>query len=330
MRHEDSKTVRRRCAGFTLIELLVAITIISLLIALLLPAVQQARESARRAACKNNLKQIGLALHNYENSFQRFPIGGRAQHVFGPSWWVGILPHLEQGPLFSQFDMNAPNNGYPTLTAANGKLVDGVKIGTMLCPSSPLPTTILVGNYNLTRPSYVGIAGATNDGGFDEPRVSACCLPVSTGQISAGGFLIPNACLHLNSLSDGTSNTLAVSEASNYAIDATGNKKDIDGGFPVGWITGTSASGIPPNYNPGFGPACWNITTIRYAPNSRDYNRPGIRDNHGPNNPLMSAHSGGVHCLMADGSVRFVGENIDLLNLKRLARRDDGLTVGDF
>jgi prepilin-type processing-associated H-X9-DG protein len=131
-------------------------------------------------------------------------------------------------------------------------------------------------------------------------------------------------------MSDGLSNTIAVGEASNYAIDSAGNRKDIDGSFPVGWITGTTASGTPPNYNPGFSPTCWNITTIRYAPNSRDYNRPGIRDNHGPNNPLMSAHSGGVHCLLADGSVRFVNETIDVMNLKRLARRDDGRNVDEF
>src|SRR5438105_3349912 len=96
MRHNRGVRESARRSGFTMIELLVSITIISILMALLLPAVQSARESARRVSCKNNLKQIGLALHSYEETYSRFPIGCRAQNSFGPSWWVGILPELGQ------------------------------------------------------------------------------------------------------------------------------------------------------------------------------------------------------------------------------------------
>lgn len=332
MRHVRGNSIGRRCAGFTLIELLVSIAIIGILIALLLPAVQQAREAARRTVCKNNLKQIGLALHNYESNFGRFPIGSRSQNAFGPSWWVGILPQLEQASLFGLFDMTSNNNGYPLLNPTNGKLVSGVVINTMLCPSSPLPTTVLVGTYSITRPSYVGVSGATNDGGFSEPRVSSCCIPTANGQISAGGFLIPNASLKHNDLSrDGLTHILAVSETSNFAVDSAGALKNVDAGYPVGWITGTAAAGTPPTYNNlPFNPPSWNLTTIRYRPNSREYDRPGIRDNHGPNNPLLSAHSGGVNGLLADGSVRFIGDSIDLQILKGLATRDDGGTVDDF
>jgi prepilin-type N-terminal cleavage/methylation domain-containing protein len=322
-------SIGRRGRGFTLIELLVVIAVISTLISLLLPAVQQAREAARRAVCKNNLKQIGLALQNYESSFGTFPIGSRQQRAFGISWWVGVLPYLDHGPLYNRFDMTSSNNGFPPLNATNGELADGVVVGVMLCPSSPIPRMQQINAYSHTRPSYVGIAGATNEDGFPEGRVSKCCLPAD-GQIAAGGLLIPNAVVRQPQLTDGASQVMAVSEASDFAIDSTGALASVDSSFPNSWMTGTTATGTPPNYNPGFSPPSYSLTTIRYAPNSRNYNRAGIRVDHGPNNPLLSAHSGGVHCVLADGSVRFLAENINMQTLKRLATRDDGQVIGEY
>ncbi len=186
-----------------------------------------------------------------------------------------------------------------------------------------------IGPYTHTRPSYVGIAGATNEDGFPETRVSKCCLPAD-GQIAAGGVLIPNAAVRQSALVDGASQVIAVAEAANFAVDSAGTSRSIDGAFPDSWMTGTIATGTPPNYNPLFSPPSYNLTTIRYAPNSRSYSRAGIRDDHGPNNPLLSAHAGGVHCVLCDGSVRFLSESINLQTLKRLATRDDGQVVGDF
>ena len=317
--------------GFTLIELLVSTAIITILVALLLPAVQQVREAARRTSCKNNLKQIGLALLNYEEQFLSFPFGARSQNSFGPSWWVGILPNLDQAPIYNQFDMRSPNNGYPLLNSNNGKLVDGAIIGSMFCPSSPLPQMVPVGAYSIGRPSYVGIAGATNEGGFSEPepRSSPCCVS-NDGFISGSGVLIPNAVVPGNMMPDGRTYILAVGETSNFVFDSKGIRRNLDGGYSVGWVTGTTATGTPPTYNALFSPTCWNLTTIRYTINSRAYDRPGIRENHGPNNPLLSAHPGGVHGLLADGSVRFLSDGFELQNLKRLATRDDGEFVADF
>lgn len=321
--------------AFTLIELLVAISIIALLIALLLPAIMQAREAARRTQCRNNLKQIGLALHNYHAAHKSFPIGARSQSGFGPSWFVGILPFIDQANLYQQFDHGSIQNGFPIFPwAINGPLLDGVIIQVLRCPSSPLGETHPMGFNRHMQPSYVGISGASNEDGFSAKRVSFCCAPISPpdGILSADGILVPNSNIKERDIKDGTSNTIVVGEASNFVLDNNGNKQHVGGAFPYSWITGTSGEGTPPNYEPNnlsFPAASYNITTIRYSPNS-SYDQPGVRNNHGPNNPLASAHEGGVMILLADGSSRFISENISLITLKQLAVRDDGQSIGEF
>jgi prepilin-type N-terminal cleavage/methylation domain-containing protein len=327
--------IDRSRRAFTLIELLVVIAIIALLIALLLPAVMQAREAARRTQCRNNLKQIGLALHNYHATFQSFPIGARSQNGFGPSFWVGLLPNLDQANLYQQLDHNSAHNGFPIFPwAINGPLLNGVLIQAMRCPSSPLTETHPLGVNRHMQPSYVGISGASNEDGFPAKRISFCCTPISPpdGILSADGILIANSHVHERDITDGTSNTMLVSEASNFVIDNTGNQQNVAGAFPMSWITGTLAVGTPPNYEPGnlsYPPPVYNITTIRHPPNS-SYDQLGVRNNHGPNNPLASAHEGGVMILLADGSGRFISENINLTTLKQLAVRDDGQSIGEF
>jgi prepilin-type N-terminal cleavage/methylation domain-containing protein len=173
-----------RQRGFTLVELLVVIAIIGVLVALLLPAVQAAREAARRMQCSNHLKQIGLGLQNYHDVFQSLPFGARARYVqttknapanqaYGPSWYVGILPFCEQKPLSDLIEaaqLASPLNALTDLTRVTARVpfnVNNQKIAWMLCPSSPLPQTELLlnqRNSNITSvvPSYVGISGATN------------------------------------------------------------------------------------------------------------------------------------------------------------------------
>jgi prepilin-type N-terminal cleavage/methylation domain-containing protein len=319
----------RRCA-FTLVEVLVVIAITTVVIALLLPAIQLAREAARRSTCQNNLKQIGIALVQYEHSSRAFPIGARSQGGFGPSWWVRVLPYCEEKDLYDRFDKKSANNGSVVLNTNNGKLGDGVTISWMLCPSSPLPPLLKVGSYNHTMPHYVGIAGATNEDGFPETRVNTCCISGATnGLLSAGGMLIPNAAVSLRQVLDGTSKTMIVGEASDFAIDSTGHTRRLDGGNPNGWITGTVSNGTPPNYAATPLP-CWNITTIRYSPGTRTFSLPGVSEKNGPNNPLVSAHAGGVQGLMLDGSVTFVAEDIDMRILKCLATRDDGQIIEQY
>ena len=125
---------RPKKSAFTLIELLVVIAIIAILIALLLPAVQQAREAARRSQCKNNLKQFGLALHNYHDTFSMFPIGGTGDRDYRPrvSWQVRVLPFLDQAPLYNQIDMAGTTAIAVDQTLADGRTVKSIPLASMV------------------------------------------------------------------------------------------------------------------------------------------------------------------------------------------------------
>jgi prepilin-type N-terminal cleavage/methylation domain-containing protein len=335
-RQQARTTLRVRRAyrpqdGFTLVELLVALVIVATLIALLLPAVQAAREAARQTSCGNNLRQIGVALLNYETVNRRFPVGSQSQTTpgstvisYGVSWWVRILPELDQPTLAAQFDTRGWAAGMPFEHLANGALVDGVELSVMKCPSSPVPSLLLVGNFQVMMPSYVGVAGATGDSWFTEDRVATCCIPRHEGQISAGGMLVPNRSIAAAEAKDGLSNSMLVGEASDYAWSSLYSDHRIDGGFPYGWMLGTKSRGTPADYDITPRLPSWNITTIRYALNDRNFAQPGIAYSHGPNNPLASPHPGTVGLVYADGSVHFLQENADLLTIKSLGTRDDG------
>lgn len=336
----DCVTSRRRQRGFTLIELLVVIAIIAIIAAILLPAVMYAREISYQAKCRNNLKQIALALHNYEATHLTFPIGARLQSVgIGPSWFVGILPHIDQQTLYDKFDHEGKNNGYPgiplspPLASRNGVQLNGVRVPTFWCSSSSLPEfstpNPLGRTYQMT--SYVGISGAGNLGDALATRITACCTVNSkNGQLSADGVLVPGAAIRMSEVQkDGSSHVLVVGESSAYLPSAAGKRSD--GGWSLGWAAGTSGGGTPPLYGgPGnTAPNVNNLTTILHPPNS-SFNQAGVGENVGPNNPLSSPHSGGCFAALVDGSVHFLSSSIDLTVLRRAAVRDDGIIIPDF
>jgi prepilin-type N-terminal cleavage/methylation domain-containing protein/prepilin-type processing-associated H-X9-DG protein len=321
--------------GFTLSEVLVVAAIIGLLVALLLPAIQASRESSRRCACANNVKQVGLALLSHESAHGTLPIGARSNApadsatTMGTAWWADVLPFLEGSSVYDRLELNTPNSGFLPLHPHNTAVVHNFLLQSAFCPSSLIPPLKAVAGAQVTMPSYVGISGSTSHEGFAEVRVNVCCAPQMTGEISAGGVLIPNQTVRIRQVTDGLSKTMVVGECSDFAFNTQGVAYRIDGGHTGGWLIGTRASGTPPNYTTsssstsGPNSPSWNIVTIRYPINTREYERPGINDSHGANNPLVSAHPGGVNVALLDGSQRFLSDDADLSMLKSLATRDD-------
>ena len=336
--------MRRR--GFTLIELLVVIAIIAVLIALLLPAVQQAREAARRSQCKNNLKQVGLALNTYLDSTKGlYPPGNVAsiQGGWGPSFWIFLLPYVDQAAVFKKMTFNGTHPGWAWSGSAegtqNGTALAAASFNFVICPSSPMEAKRNAGSYVIPNAQYFGIMGATDGNGFTNQagRTANCCGccggQQGTGIITAGGMFGPLDARGINKMSDGTSNTMVIGESSDFIYNASGLKGvQVNGthGILMGSPNLTRIEAAPG----GMFDRQFNLLTIRYSPNAKaiDNNAawPGIGDNFGINLPLNSAHVGGIHVLMGDGTVRLINNTIDMLTYRRLATRDDGAAIGQF
>ena len=296
--------------GFTLIELLVVISIIALLIALLLPAVQAARESARRIQCVNNLKQLGLALHNYEASYQTLPPGyvsafDSTGTDLGPGWgWTSMmLPQLDQVVLFSMINFSLAIESPANLT------VGVVQVRSLLCPSDPLATTWPAVNRNplsgaataticLVAPSnYVGVSGYSEPGPDGE------------------GVMFRDSKIAFRDITDGLSQTIAVGERafllgpSTWAGAVTGALLYDDDGDSIGSTDVETAPGMILGHSgEGAGPGA----------------------NRSEPNQFYSLHATrGVNFLFADGHVSYLKSTMNYQTYVALSTRAGGEVISD-
>ncbi len=330
---------QRGKSGFTLIELLVVIAIIAILVALLLPAVQQAREAARRTSCKSNLKQLGLALQNYHDVHTVFPIGeGYAGTTaqFAAScntspkrapWTVLILPYLEQGALYESFDFSLLFRGIYSETPTSGPnfVASNQIVPVYHCPSFPAPDGL--------HTNYFGVMG----GGANAANwVHAGGMPGRA--LWNNGTLFVNSKIRMRDITDGTSNTVVIGETK-YQLGPQARSNGLE---RVGWASSVRACN---NATPGVTAAVTDVPINAYQGdgNSEDTL---FTDNNTPNSmgtvngtparfnlqgrAFSSSHPGGCHFAFADGSVHFISENVYLVTLTHLAIRNDGQVLGEF
>lgn len=332
-----TKSVTRRMRGFTLIELLVVIAIIAILVALLLPAVQQAREAARRSQCKSNLKQFGVAMHNYHDVHGMLPLGNFGSvhdSSSGGNAWRGfsahvmLLPYMDQAPLYESIDLNVRYDMAPNST------INNTRINAFLCPSDVRFPSGDAGN------NYVVSAGPGRFWLESYPN-------------SPGVFNYRKA-VRLTDIKDGTSNAIAASES--LTGDNNGGNLDIRRDeargvpFPGGsarvfmskahvdayataclattnvhnhtrreWMNGTGGQTVfnttaPPNWE---APDCHECTGCGW------YDTDGVW-------AARSEHTGGVHVLLADGAVKFINDSVDFDVWQRAGHITDGNELNDF
>ncbi|WP_437188317.1 DUF1559 domain-containing protein [Planctomicrobium sp. SH668] len=318
-----------------MIELLVVIAIIAVLIALLLPAVQQAREAARRTQCKNNLKQHGLALHTYHDTYSKFPAGGgNVDPAWGESYWVALLPYLDQAAIYNRWDFAAGNSAE---LKANEEIVSGKTLAWLLCPSSPLPPLVQIPN-DAWRPNwgahmvgnYFGVAGANNSSIWSDPgNIPNASLPwagAGSAIFSDNGLISSKTFKSMSNCTDGMSNTIVIGEISEKLRDSAGGYHEVR---PNGNAEGTWFKG---NYGGFSGNLMYTTVVVNYPPNAQVVNQVGVYPGGWSafNAPFTSAHVGGAQVLLGDGAVRFVSNNVHLDTLKHLAAADDRQVIGEF
>ena len=350
------RNVNHSNSGFTLIELLVVIAIIAILVALLLPAVQQAREAARRSSCKNNLKQLGLALHNYHDIHNVFPPGYVNQFDTNPTngteystaveaersawgWGAFILPNMEQSALYDRLQVgNIRMKNAITAGGPQDRLtVMQTPVATYRCPSDPAPdinsSKVLQDSAGVGRQLATSNYIAMNSSRKWHTSDGAWVTGPGEGQLnqwgsgpgadhSPNGIFWRNSKVRMRDITDGTSNTVMVGERAWELNNPAGTNFTCRAGVVFGEQITNEQSEVHRGLGSTAGP-------LNFA-------------NNNCNRGFSSRHAGGGQFVMADGSVRFISENIDYnglftggtnavdSTLERLAARNDGQVVGEF
>jgi len=320
--------------GFTLVELLVVIAIIGVLVALLLPAVQAAREAARRTECTNKLKQMGLALQNHHDRFGRFPpagdnrtYSGGAAGNWGMSWVYFLLPEVEQNALYDQIQpfTTGTNPGYAHSSVFAA--VSGVELDSFLCPSSDLPINSNNNGGNTKIVHYTAIAGAAYGlGGNNIVTKTTEHKDGDDGYGTNSGIMYGLSATNMRDITDGTSNTMIVGEVSSYFRRGTSKLHNYRPSYAYGWTMGALYAW---NHTDNRG---MNWTTVRYKnnlslPTNTTSFPDGILPDPGANTPLNSNHPGGVVVAISDGSTSFLTDTIADLTLAQLAHKSDGTVM---
>ena len=321
--------------AFTLIELLVVIAIIAVLVALLLPAVQQAREAARRTQCKSQLKQIALAMHNYESTHSCFPPGqirlsfATTPRVRGWSMYVQILPYFEQTTLYNQWDF-----ANPLANEANGNTAFVLPI--LLCPSATLVQNPFVkpsgARYALT--SYGGNGGTQS---HPPANASGDGMFAGSGPPITTPLTVQHGLVRIRDVLDGTSNTLLLGERSHYdpnydSFFAGGYAQNPMGGWGY-WAPSGGQLGLTDLTMSSFGQINYRLP-FNFANKPGSISSSATFDASLESKQRLSAfgsqHTGGAQVALVDGSVRFLSENIDMNTLRSLSTRGGGEVVGEF
>jgi prepilin-type N-terminal cleavage/methylation domain-containing protein/prepilin-type processing-associated H-X9-DG protein len=349
----------RRRVGFTLIELLVVIAIIAVLVSLLLPAVQQAREAARRSQCQNNLKQLGLAIYNYESAYTRFPSSGEStneslaiRQFFPVSLYTAVLAFIDESPLADQWNYSVHYTSLPNANLAK------VQLPKFTCPSNGItaPDALGYGFADYMPVAYTDISPTT---GFRDKS--------SPGNLASDRAGCLGFCRKVGAVTDGLSNTLMVIEDSNRPTGQSGSydiaapnaalggaqpydttqlyatKNQAPGtpggtiGAPNRWADPDGGSGIsgpptqdPASTNPPYLGIITQVINNWKTPLGGPAQCPWNFNNCGPNDEPFSTHPGGVMALFGDGRVRFLSENLNIFVIRGLATPSGKEVLGDF
>ncbi|QDT55762.1 Type II secretion system protein G precursor [Caulifigura coniformis] len=330
---------KRKSRGFTLIELLVVIAIIAMLIALLLPAVQQAREAARRVQTRNHMKQIGLALHNYHDTNRIFPVDSYYGFGFGPgtetsTWMLMIMPYIDQAPLYNQWQFGA-NIGKSTtpFNGPNGQLIAQV-IPAFLAASTPGDS-----KFTVTSGSVTGTVARTDFGPVSSPQIPTLG-PANGFRAADAGFV---KCLYwwggatvtvsqdatgvrMRDVTDGLSNTLGIIETVGGPKRYIKNPQSVSNPLltavlstPQSAADGYWAGRMRTGYTELFASLMGLGNCTINCSNMIDYGA-------GP----FSFHPGGAHALRGDGGVIFLSDSMDQVTYLRMILRADGQPIGEM
>lgn len=292
-----SRSVRR---GFTLIELLVVIAIIAVLIALLLPAVQQARESARRTQCSNNLKQIGLAIHNYHDTFNVFPLSSVDPTLARSGMFAAILPYIDQANMYQQYDFTKGNSDPANLAVVSQRVT------AYLCPSAVIRRAVPIAGCDANNRAPGTYAGSTGSG--DPYGTHAGGNPNNGVIINTGSGVA-----RIGDVTDGTSNTFLVGESAWNFSDYLFTSGPCNGQVRWGFTYWSSPYPLATAFS----------TTPTFNPKRRDGDSTRLQN-------YRSDHVGVVNFLICDGSAKYISENIDRNLLNSLATRSGNEVVSGF